>query len=167
MTTKLLALSGVAALMLAAGTAQAQVRTSPGIREPARFGFQVSYGDDSNFGVGGRVRYGMQSLFPNAPLSSIASAEIYFPGNSVTWLDFNYNVVYNFRPAGAPKLTPYAGGGLNFVHVSGGGTSASRLGLNVLGGTEFRSTGRVTPFAEIRLSMGDASQLVLTGGIKF
>jgi hypothetical protein len=166
MTIKLLALSGAAACVLA-GSAQAQVRTSPSVHEPARFGFQVNYGDDSNFGVGGRIRHGLQSLFPNAPLSGIGSVDIYFPGQGITWLDLNYNVVYNFRPAGAPKLTPYAGAGLNLAHASGNGASDTKLGINFMGGTEFRSTGRVTPFVELRISAGDAGQLVLTGGIKF
>src|SRR5205085_7225377 len=115
-------------------------------REPMRFGVQVNYGNDSHFGVGGRIRHSLQGLFPAAPLSGIASVDIYFPGSSVTWFDLNYNVVYNFRPASAPKVTPYAGAGLNFVHLSGNGASASRLGLNLLGGMEFRSaSSRVTP----------------------
>jgi outer membrane protein with beta-barrel domain len=167
MKKTLLALTGVAAFALLASQAQAQVRTAPNIREPARFGFQVNYGNDSHFGVGVRVRHGLQSLFPAAPLSGIGSVDIYFPDHGVTWLDLNYNVVYNFRPASTPKLTPYAGGGLNFASVSGNGLSDSKLGINIMGGTEFRSSGRLTPFAELRLEISGGDQLVLTGGLKF
>jgi hypothetical protein len=137
-------------------------------RDPVRFGVQVNFGNDSEFGVGGRLRHSLQGLFPAAPLSGIASADIYFPGGGFTWLDLNYNVVYNFRPASAPKVTPYAGAGLNFVRVGGNNVpSASRLGLNILGGMEFRTSARVTPFLELKFVIEGADQFVLTGGIMF
>jgi hypothetical protein len=137
-------------------------------RDPIRFGVQVNYGNDSEFGVGGRLRHSLQGLFPRAPLSGIASLDVYFPGNSVTWIEANYNVVYNFHPASAPKVTPYAGSGLNFVHVDVGPASDSKLGINFLGGIEFRSAStRVTPFAELKVTAGGGDQLVVTGGIKF
>ena len=149
------------------GLSAQQVRTTPGTREAPRFGLQASYGNDSEFGIGARVRYGLQGLFPRAPLSAIGSVDVFFPGGGLTWFDFNYNIVYNFQPAGAPKLTPYVGGGLNFAYVTGNGGHASELGLNLTGGTEFRSNSRVTPYLDLRFVLGDADQMVLTGGIKF
>ncbi len=133
-----------------------------------RFGVQVNFGSDSKFGIGGRIRHSLQGLFPAAPLSGIASADVYFPGRGFTELALNYNVVYNFRPASAPKVTPYAGAGLNFSHITGNGLSDSQLGLNILGGMEFRSAGSsVTPFLELKVILDRGDQLVVTGGIKF
>jgi hypothetical protein len=163
MRTTILAITCASAFVVAAPSAAgAQVA-----HESPHFGVQLNYGNDSEFGLGGRVRYGLQGLFPAAPLSSIASADVYFPGGGVTWFDLNYNVVYNFRPASAPKVTPYAGGGLNFVYLHQSAGSDTHLGLNIIGGTEFRSSSRVTPFAELKFVIEGGDQLVLTGGIKF
>jgi hypothetical protein len=151
-----------AALAAAPGALSAQQA-----REAPRFGVQANYGNDSKFGVGGRVRYGMQGLFPTLPLSAIASVDVFFPGSGVTWLDLNYNVVYDFHVASAPRVGPYAGAGLNFAYATGNGASNSQLGVNFLGGMDFRTAGRATPFVELRGSVGNAGQLVLTGGLRF
>jgi len=152
------------AAALAAAPALAHAQQA---REGAHFGVQANYGNDSKFGVGGRVRYGLQGMFPAAPLSGIASVDVYFPGSGITWVDLNYNVVYNFRIASAPKIGPYAGAGLNFAYATGNGGHSSRLGVNFLGGMDFRGTGTVTPFVELKASVGDAGQLVVTGGVRF
>lgn len=151
---------------IAIGASASEARAQTG-REPMRFGVQLNYGNDSEFGFGGRIRHSLQGMFPAAPLSGIASVDIFFPGNSITWLDVNYNVVYNFRPASAPRVTPYAGAGLNFVYVDFSAGSDTRLGINFVGGMEFRSSARVTPFVELRATIEGGEQLVLTGGIKF
>ena len=136
-------------------------------KEPVSLGVELDYGNDSEFGIGGRLRHGLQGLFPNAPLSGIATVNLFFPGNGVTWVEGNYNVVYNFHIASSPKVVPYAGAGLNFVYVDVDNVgSDTQFGLNMVGGTEFRG-GKVTPFIEIRGVIDGGDQLVLTGGIRF
>jgi len=136
--------------------------------ESVSLGVELDYGNDSEFGIGGRLRHSLRGLFPNAPLSGIATVNLFFPGNGVTWVEGNYNVVYNFHIASSPKVVPYAGAGLNFVYVDVNNVgSDTQFGLNIVGGTEFRNSGRVTPFIEIRGVIDGGDQLVLTGGIRF
>jgi len=158
----------VVAVALPISSAQAQL-------QPVRtqFGVQLSFADDAELGVGGRVRYGLQSFFPRAPLSSIGSLDIFFPGNNVTYAEINYNVVYNFRIGSAPRVGPYAGGGLNFAYAKvdlgagAGSQSNTDLGLNIVGGMNFNGRSRLTPFLELRAELGGGEQLVFTGGIYF
>jgi len=158
-------LIGAAAL---GACAPAVVSAQVVVREPTRLGVQVNYGNDSKFGIGFRVRHSLRSLFPSTPLSGIGSLDVFFPGSGVTWFDFNYNAVYNFTHRSAPKVAPYAGAGLNLAVASGNGHTASELGVNVVGGASFPSThSNVTPFLELRGVIGNAGQLVLTGGIYF
>jgi len=163
MKTFLMVLTGAAALSMAAPSLRAQA-----VSEPTRFGVQVNYGNDSKFGIGARVRHSLRGLFPNTPLSGIASVDFFFPGSGITWFDFNYNAVYNFTHRSAPKVAPYAGAGLNLAVASGNNRTASQLGVNILGGAQFPSAhSNVTPYLELRGVIGDAGQLVLTGGILF
>jgi len=68
-------------------------------------------------------------------------------------------------------FAPYVGGGLNIAHASASaGTlsaSATKAGLNLLGGTTFKVKGEITPFAELRGIVGGGKQVVITGGIRF
>ena len=158
-----------AAAMIAASStvvqAQGTVTSSSGPN--MQFGVQLSWADDAELGVGGRIRHSWRSLFPRAPVTGQFSVDIFFPGNDIDYLELNYNVVYNFTPASAPRLNPYLGGGLNFARVSVGNGNESDIGLNIVGGANFRTSSRVTPFVEIRLEAGGGEQLVLTGGILF
>lgn len=130
-----------------------------------RFGPQVSFADDADFGIGARLEYGLDKLFPKAPLLSAASFDYFFPGNNVTYWEINYNVSYLFK---VDALTPYAGGGLHFAHASvDGGGSNSEMGLNLLGGLRFKTASKLTPFVEARIELGGGEQFVLTGGLVF
>lgn len=154
------------ALLFAAGAANAQVR----------FGGQVSWGDDTDLGIGVRLEYVPRSIVGNTPIFSAAHFDYFFPDNGgvfggvdVTYWEINYNVYYQFR---APSLTPYAGGGLHVSRwsVSVGGVSADNtdVGLNLGGGLKFKTRGKLTPFVEGRFTIGgDVEQLILTGGLVF
>jgi len=142
-------------------TAQAQVRV----------GAQVSFADDADVGLGVRVRADTPRLIPGAPLSLIGSFDWFFPGGNVDYFEINGNVAYAFTITGS-VLRPYAGGGLNVARTSvdlGGGTSISNtdLGLNLLGGLNFRTAGRLQPFVELRLELSGGEQFVITGGVHF
>jgi hypothetical protein len=46
--------------------------------------------------------------------------------------------------------------------------SATKAGLNLLGGTTFKLTGsNLTPFAEARGELGGGKTFILTGGVRF
>jgi hypothetical protein len=138
----------------AAGSLNAQVR----------FGAQGSWGDESDLGIGARLEYGLEKLFPNAPVRSAASFDYFFPGSDLTYWEINYNVFYQFNTEG---LAPYAGGGLVLGYASFGGSSDTDMGLNLGGGLKFKTAGKLAPFVEGRIELGAAEQLVITGGLLF
>jgi len=157
--------------------AQRRVAARPAARaQRPSFGVQLDWASDTDFGIGGRGVFGLQSLFPKTPLDAIVSFDYYFPsgapaGTSVHFWEINGNVAYRFRVPARSSLRPYAGGGLNIAHASAsaGGVSGSSTdaGLNLLGGTTFKVNGSLTPFAEFRGVVGNANQVVLTGGVRF
>jgi len=121
---------------------------------------QLNWSSDVDFGIGGRGVFPLQSLFPQTPLDGIVSFDYFFPsvpaGVSAHYWEINGNVAYRFTVPARSSFRPYAGGGLNIAHASAGpsgGTSisATKAGLNLLGGTTFKLKGSsLVPFAEAR-----------------
>lgn len=154
----------VAALVLAGGLTALPAQV--------RFGPQLSFADDTDFGVGARLEYMPRLLFKDAPVMSVASFDWFFPdvpsGVDFTYWEINYNIAYMFK---ADALTPYAGGGLNFAYASASAGpfsgSDSKLGLNLMGGLKFRLASRLTPFVEGRFELSGGEQFVVTGGLLF
>ena len=146
--------AAAAALLIIPTTADAQVH----------FGPQLSYGGETEVGVGGRVVANVESL---AHWDFIGTIDFFFPNENVDYWEANGNLAYNFGLPEAPSLSPYVGVGLNIANrdhpVAG---SETDLGINFFAGTQFEGTS-VTPFAEIRLVAEAAEQVVLTGGILF
>ena len=153
----------------------------------SRFGGQVSFGDDADLGLGGRVLLDFSTALTG--LAFIGSFDYFFPDNvgvnantEANYWEFNGNAVIEFGIASAPNLQPYIGGGVNFAHASVDknspdapeDSSQNDLALNVLAGFKFPLAG-LTPFAELRFTFaGDdtflvrqGSQIVLTGGLLF
>ena len=139
-----------------------------------RFGGQLNYGDDSDFGLGARLVLDDPAL---GEFRFIGSFDLYFPDSpsdvDVDYWELNGNIVYDFDIVNKPTLTPYVGGGLNVAHVSrestsplGGSASDTELGVNLLGGLEF-GMGRLRPFVEIKVELEGGEQFVITGGILF
>jgi hypothetical protein len=126
------------------------------------FGVQGSWGSEADVGVGGRLLINI----PNVNLEAVASADVFFPGGGVNWVDLNGNVFYHFHLPGSPSVMPYLGGGLNIALISANGSS-TEAGLNLGGGVRFPRPG-VTPFIEGRAVIAsDADQAVLTIGLLF
>ncbi|TFG66195.1 MAG: hypothetical protein E4H28_02565 [Gemmatimonadales bacterium] len=158
-STLMAAAAGV--LLLLPATADAQVRLGP----------QLSFGDDTDFGIGGRAIVNVQSL---RHWDFIGTFDVFFPddgpNNSLNYWEANGNMAYNFGVPETPSLAPYVGVGLNIAHISGdnpgGDFSDTDLGLNFFAGTQFEGRS-VTPFAEIRVVAEGADQLVVTGGVLF
>jgi len=161
---------------LGAAQRRAAARPAPRAADSPSFGLQLDWGNDPNFGIGGRGVFPLGSLFPGTPLDGIVSFDYFFPGNSVKYWEINGNVAYRFRVPARSSLRPYAGGGLNIAHFSGTATvgtttvsaSDTKAGLNLLGGTTFRVRGsHLIPFAEARGELGGGKTFILTGGIRF
>jgi hypothetical protein len=155
---------------LAVAQRRAAARPAPRSADRQSFGLQLDWGNDPNFGIGGRGVFPLGSLVPGAPLDGIVSFDYFFPGNSVHYWEINGNVAYRFTVPRSSSLRPYAGGGLNIAHASASGVTASatKAGLNLLGGTTFRLKGsNLIPFAEARGEIGGGKTFILTGGVRF
>ncbi len=162
---------GLVVLALLAGSvpvmdASAQVRA----------GANLAWGDDADFGIGGRIGFGLGSISERHPVEAIVSFDYFFPdeggsGVDLTYWEINANGIWKFNLPNS-GVAPYLGAGLNFarasVDVSGiGGGSDSKVGLNILGGLRFNVMGAVQPFAEARIELGGGEQLVLAFGVLF
>jgi len=169
----------VAVLLSLPGLADAQRRAAPrrqaAPQRPVSFGVQASFGTETDFGIGGRVVFGLRSLFPTTPLDAHVSFDYFFPdapaGADVTYWEVNGNVAYRIRTT-SRTLAPYVGGGLSIAHASvdvgTGSASDTDVGLNLLGGTTFGAAAtKVKPFAEARVTLGGGEQFVITGGVRF
>lgn len=159
--------------VIAAAALVAAVSTeglAQGAARPFNLGGQVSFGGDSDLGIGIRYENQLNSLLPSMPtLRAVGSFDLFFPGQGVDWMEFNIGAVYGFSALGS-GVTPYAGGGLNIARMSFdlgplGSSSNTEIGLNVIGGARFRAMGRMTPYAEVRLELGGGEQFVLTAGV--
>ncbi|NNG17568.1 MAG: hypothetical protein HKM89_13915, partial [Gemmatimonadales bacterium] len=88
-----------------------------------RFGGQLNYADDFDFGLGPRVAIADPAL---GEFRFIGTFDLFFPdspaGTDFDYWELNGNVVYDFAITSAPSLTPYVGGGLNIAHFSGSST---------------------------------------------
>src|SRR3989441_10980893 len=176
-------LIGSVLLLAAVGLAPAELAAQrrPAARPASRadrpsLGLQLNWSSDVDFGIGGRGVFPLESLFPKTPLDGIVSFDYFFPsapsGVSLHYWEINGNVAYRFRVPARSSLGPYAGSGLNIAHASGsaGGvsTSATKAGLNLLGGTTFKLKGsKLTPFVEGRGEVGGGKTFILTGGVRF
>ena len=157
-----LAVAGVVLVAgLAAKPAAAQVQ----------FGANVSWGDDTDFGVGARLGFPLGSSLKAKGITALTTFDFFFPDYGNVW-ELTGNGVYNISTSSG-SVSPYVGGGISFASFSVDNCpatvdcSSSEVGLNVLGGLKFKPLGNVVPFAEARFTFRDGSQLVLSGGVYF
>ena len=155
---------------------RAAARPAGGSAQRPSFGPELNWSSDVDFGIGARGVFPLHSLFPKTPLDGIVSFDYFFPshpsGTSAHYWEINGNVAYRFRVPARSSLAPYGGGGLNIAHASASAgsisTSATKAGLNLLGGTTFKLKGsKLTPFAEARGEIGGGKTFILTGGVRF
>ena len=160
-------LTAVALVMIGSSTSEAQ-----------RWGAQLSWGDESDLGVGVRAEWDFANKMSQSGAFSrafiIGQVDYYFvdcpSGVSCTWLEINPSLAIPFTTTSS-SVKPYAGAGLHVVYArqSAGGVSASEteMGLNLLGGLKF-GMGGMDAFSELRLGLGgDAEQLALSFGVLF
>lgn len=155
--------------------------TSAPAAAQAVFGPQISWGDDSDLGLGARFELPLSQLVTATDAESpvndmwiIGSFDYFFPGDEMDGMDLTYweinaNLAYPFEVEG---IRPYAGGGLNIAHAGVDfedntffpDASETEVGLNVLGGLKFL-LGELDAFAEARIELGGGEQFVLSAGI--
>src|SRR5205809_322591 len=172
----------VTVLAIAPTLASAQRRpaaraAAPRSQQHPSFGVQLDWGNDPNFGIGGRGVFPLQSLFPKTPLDGIVSFDYFFPsvpsGVSAHYWEINGNVAYRFTVPARSSFRPYAGGGLNIAHAycrpsRGPCVSETRAVLILLCGITFKLKGsKLVTFAEARGEVGGGKTFIITGGVRF
>ena len=157
MQSRMCALIAVVGALLTASMAAAHDK-------PVEFGVQASVGDnDLDVGIGARVITDFDALGDH--FNFIGTFDYFFPGGGLTYWELNGNAVYVFTPRHS-SLRPYLGGGLNLGYASGPGGSASKLGLNVVGGINFRGQS-LKPFVETKVVVRNGGHFVVSAGFRF
>jgi hypothetical protein len=131
--------------------------------QPVEFGVQASLADnDLDFGIGARLITDFNALGDRVKF--IGTFDYFSPDAGSYW-ELNGNAVYVFAPRHS-TLRPYLGGGLNLGHYSSGGASDSKLGLNLVGGINFRGRS-IKPFVESKVEIRDNGPFVVSAGLRF
>ena len=134
-----------------------------------RFGAGLVYGDQID-----EAGFTINALFGiDDKLSIQPSFMYYFTGNNITYWELNGDLHYGFHATETVNL--YAVGGLSFVHfgfeevIAGNRVQLDdeALGLNIGIGSDFVIDSKLLPFAELKYTIGDYDQLVLTAGVRF
>jgi opacity protein-like surface antigen len=173
-----------AALTLAASVLVVSAGAVQPLGAQAVFGPQLAWGNDSDFGIGARVEFGLGDLvgLDEAPFSDIFAMTTatyfftdcgggFFPGG--TGVDCSFFEI----AAGAAvpfdvdeDFTPYAGAGIHLgrfgASTSGESSSQTKLGLGLVGGVKF-PLGGTAAFAEGKINLGTYDQLVIQFGVLF
>lgn len=133
---------------------------------PMMFGPKVMYHFDSeDFGIGAFLTKPLTDA-----ISIYPSFGYWFAGDGATSWELNADLIYKVPGENLDWL--YVGAGLNYWNVSLDGCpasldcSTSDVGLNLIGGFQPPTAGRIKPFAEARLTMGDDSGFSVAGGLK-
>lgn len=125
----------------------------------AKLGFATNQFD---FFVGGDFSYKIAKDWDLYP-----SLSIYFPSGASAW---NLSGDVRWWPhLSTPNSGLYTGGGLGFTSVSCSGCNTeTRVGLDLLGGWQFKTSSGLLPFAELRAVIAsDVDRLEFVGGINF
>lgn len=147
-------------LMLGASAAKAQVRFAP----------EAAFGSDADFGIGARANFSLTSLFKTPGFFGVGEFLYFFPGDHVHYWEINGNLGYLITVRGNVK--PYVLGGLNIGHASVdcggfGHCSSTDAGVNLGGGINIHTHGKLLPFLEGRIQLGHGDEFVITGGVYF
>ncbi|MEO8295109.1 MAG: hypothetical protein ABI613_06290 [Gemmatimonadota bacterium] len=157
-------------LLLCAGavTAEAQVRFAP----------QASFGSETDFGIGARAKLELANMIKSPGFFGIGEFNYFFPSGPLNYWEINANLGY-IIPGAQRTAHPYVGAGLNIGHasvncgtdtgsgISYGGCSSTDVGFNFLGGLNFHTRTKLTPYIEARAQLGHGNQFVATGGVYF
>ncbi len=153
---------GAALLILSLGQeASAQVR----------FGAQLDYAADTDFGLGVRAGFPLGESLKQKGVEALVTFDYFFPKGFTYWTA-TANGLYHFTSESS-TVKPYVGGGLSLGHSSfdtaspGIGASATDVGLNVAGGIRFKAQDRFLPFVEARYELKRGGQFIIAAGAYF
>ena len=135
-----------------------------------RFGAQLNFAEDADFGLGARVGFPLGGELKRKGIEGLVTFDYFFPKAYNYWT-VSADGLYHFTPASS-SVKPYVGGGISFGHVSyktptPGFGNDSDFGLNIMGGLRFKAQERFLPFVEARYEIKDGGQFVLAAGAYF
>jgi outer membrane immunogenic protein len=145
-----------------------QARAQTGVKNRLGFFGALASGEIDEVGFGGIGEFRVAPRVTISPQVTFFLPEDH--GNhTASFLELNGNVNYYFYNKDIFEF--YGLGGLNYTrrHLDfddGGDQYDGELGLNVGGGINF-DVGPVVPFSELRATIGDFNQVVVTAGLKF
>jgi outer membrane immunogenic protein len=167
MKQKLLILTVIACGMLYSLDIQAQDRANN------RVGFFLATGsgDIDQVGIGGIAEFAIHDRITLSP-----NILLYFPESNAfykwSFWEINFNGNYYFYNKDIFEF--YGLAGLNYTRVKvkekfGNENSRSdgEVGLNLGGGINFQIGKTFVPFSEVRLTIGEFDQFVISAGLKF
>jgi outer membrane immunogenic protein len=136
-----------------------------GAKNRVGFFLAAETGDIDEIGIGALGEFRVAQKFSLSP-----QLILYFPGDDLHVLEFNFNGNYYFYSH--EVFSFYGLGGLNFTRVSYNGPGDNdydnnEIGLNLGGGINFEIGERFAPFSELRFTIGDYDQFVISAGLKF
>lgn len=158
---KVLSIFLALAAVLVIGSTSAMA-AEEGMFGPVKLGVQGTFADDTDFGVGVRAEYSLQEAV-GLPIDVVAFFNYYFPDGFDFW-EVSGNAIYSYP---IESIVPYAGAGLYYASIDYDFGDDTDIGLNLLGGAKFEMGMGFTPFAEFRLTMGDADQWMIAAGVLF
>lgn len=145
-------------------------------QEDTRIGAMLAYGTEiENIGIGANAEFPIMENLTISP-----SFIYYLPKKEymvrVNWFEVNANANYYF--VNQDNMSVYALGGLSYNSVKVSfdddygilgnySDSDGRFGLNLGGGINFKISGNIIPFAELKYVIIDGGQLVAGAGMKF
>ena len=144
----------VALAMLPALAAVAQGQTNR-----MHLGPQINYDFDFE-----EIGIGAQFSAPLANRLEFYPSFVWFFKDPGTW--WNVNADLKYRVASDQPNWLYVGGGLNITRIDAGAADDTDVGLNLLAGAE-SLRGRIHPFAEARLIVGNGSRFQIAAGLNF
>ena len=142
-----------------------------GARAQVAIGPELSVAEDVDVGIGAIIEAPLASLHQN--LEFAGRFTIYFPDFGNYW-EIDGDVRYVFPLEGENNLLPYVLAGLaigdysfDYEGPGGGGTASdTEVGLRIGGGLKV-PFGRMIPFAELGLGVGDIPDFSLRLGATF
>ncbi len=174
-----LAIGAMAALGLALVAPSANAQAQKG---GTRFGIEADFATNNSIGIGAGafVKFHLAEVSEHAITGRVAF-DYYFPstsnfgGYSYKYWEVAADGLLDIVASGDTK--PYVGAGLTYANSSFGsgycgsivGCSASysNTNLHVAGGLNFMANAKLMPFVEVKLELGNGSELIVKGGIHF
>ena len=143
-----------------------------------RFGANLSWASETDFGIGARASFGLGGLSTRRPIEGLVTFDDFFPDDAAgvdrSYWEVSANGIYRLTMPES-SLAPYLGAGVLLGHssVDAGSTvcniadcSNNNVGLNLIGGVGAKS-GSIRPFGQAKYTISDDNEASVAFGLRF